>query len=292
MKHITLGLTGQALGEIADFSEICDKALQYGIRNLELWPLNVPGEGLGYRGRDIGAIQKIIEEKGISIACVTEEAAFVKEAVDDEALYKDILLGTIDAAEAVGAKVVNHYCYYINLEEKPDFDRLECYWSDALSYAKSKGITLVLENEAHDVTRHPETTARIVEHFNDPAFRTNLDAVNYFHACEEGFPYAYEILKPYIGYVHLKNACLKKENLKQNPKDEGAPMSGIYEGRPLQYAPIPDGSVNIGGLISRILEDDLYHGVCTLEPHTTPDRVEYFVDRESRWLKEHHFTEE
>ena len=66
-------------------------------------------------------------------------------------------------------------------------------------------------------------------------------------------------------------------------------MSGIYEGRPIQYAPIPDGSVNIAGLINRILEDDLYHGTCTLEPHTTPDRVEYFCERETGWLKERQF---
>ena len=91
----------------------------------------------------------------------------------------------------------------------------------------------MLENEAHDATRRPELTAAIMEHFQDEAFRTNLDAVNYFHASEEGFPAAYEILKPYIGYVHLKNACLYREGAGQPRENEGAPMSGIYAGRPI-----------------------------------------------------------
>ena len=197
MKKITLGLTGQALGEIKTFDKIVDLAKEkYGITHFELWPVNVPGEGLGYCDRDISQIVKIKEEKKVAIDCVTQEAAFVEAAVKDENWYRQIMKGTIDAAVAVGAKVVNHYCYFINLDEKPDFDKLDQYWAEPLDYAKKRGITLVLENEAHDVTRHPETTAKIVEHFHDSAFKTNLDAVNYFHASEEGFPAAYEILKP------------------------------------------------------------------------------------------------
>ena len=285
-QKIRLGLTGQTLGEIMDFEALTDLALSYGIRDLELWPVNVPGEGLGYRKRDLEPIKEILARKDMHISCVTEEAAFIYEAVADVDLYKDILLGTIDAAAAVGAPLVNHYCYFINLEEKPDFGRMELYWGDALEYARTKGITLVLENEAHDVTRHPETMAAIVEHFGDEAFKTNLDAVNYFHASEEGFPAAYEILKPHIGYIHLKNACLHREGVGQDEKDLGAPMSGHYEGRPLQYAPIPEGSVNIDGLISAVLRDDRYHGTLTLEPHTTPERVETFVEKETAWLKD------
>ena len=180
MKKITLGLTGQALGEIKTFDKIVDLAKEkYGITHFELWPVNVPGEGLGYCDRDISQIVKIKEEKKVAIDCVTQEAAFVEAAVKDENWYRQIMKGTIDAAVAVGAKVVNHYCYFINLDEKPDFDKLDQYWAEPLDYAKKRGITLVLENEAHDVTRHPETTAKIVEHFHDSAFKPNLDAVNY-----------------------------------------------------------------------------------------------------------------
>lgn len=289
MKKLTIGLTGQTIGEIMDFASVVRTGKKYGIKNYELWPINVPGEGLGYGNRNLESIQQVMEQEQITIDCVTQEAAFVYEAVQDPKGYIDIMKGAIDAASQLGAKLVNHYCYFINRSEKPDFDTLDRYWEECISYAKAKGITLVLENEAHDVTRHPETMAEIIEHYHDPAFRTNLDVVNYFHASEEGFPAAYEILKPYVAYVHLKNACLYREGAGQEEKDRGAPMSGLYENRPLQYAPIPDGSVNIAGLLQRILDDDQYHGVCTLEPHTTPERVEYYCQREVSWLREHQF---
>ncbi|MDO4298205.1 MAG: TIM barrel protein [Lachnospiraceae bacterium] len=280
-----LGISGQALGEVMDFESIVDIAAKYGITHFELWPCNVKGTGFGYRDRNIGEICEIVKRRQITIDCVTMEAAFCEQAVESPEYYADLLMGAVDAAVAVGAKLVNHYCYFINLPEEPDFARMEAFWSKPLAYAKEQGVTLVLENEAHDATRRPELTRAIVEHFNDPAFLTNLDAVNYFHASQEGFPAAYEILKPYIGYVHLKNACLPRPDAGQPKENEGAPMSGIFEGRKIQYAPIPDGSVNIAGLLIRLIEDGMYTGTCTLEPHTEPQCVERFYERESKWLR-------
>lgn len=282
---MNLGISGQALGDVMDFESIVDIAEKYGITHFELWPCNVKGSGFGYRDRNIEEVCEIVKRRNITIDCVTMEAAFCEQAVETPEYYADLLMGAIDAAAAVGAKLINHYCYFINLDETPDFERMEAFWMKPLAYAKEKGITLVLENEAHDATRKPELTKAIMEHFNDPAFRTNLDPANYFHASQEGFPAAYEILKPYIGYVHLKNACLPNLNLNQPKEHEGAPMSGVFEGRNVQYAPLPDGSVNIAGMVSRIIEDGIYTGTCTLEPHTEPQCVESFYERESKWLR-------
>ena len=286
-----LGISGQALGEVMAFEAIVDVAANYGISHFELWPCNVPGTGFGYRNRDIGVICDMIRRRGITIDCVTLEAAFCETAVESADAYADMLMGAIDAAVAVGAGLVNHYCYYINMDEKPNFVRMEAFWNKPLQYAKEKHVKLVLENEAHDGTRRPELMAAIMEHFHDDAFRTNYDAVNYFHASAEGFPGAYEILKPYIEYVHLKNACLHREGSGPPEENMGAPMSGVYAGNVIQYAPIPDGSVNMAGLLTTLVESG-YDGVCTLEPHTTPECVELFYERDTQWLRKQGFFNE
>ncbi|MDD3278065.1 MAG: TIM barrel protein [Lachnospiraceae bacterium] len=285
-QKLQLGISGQALGEVMEFEKIVELAAKYDIRHFELWPCNVPGTGFGYRDRDISVIQRIQKEKDIVIDCVTLEAAFCEQAVETPEYYTELLKGSIDAACAVGAKLVNHYCYFINLDEKPDFERMDAFWLPALAYAKEKGITLVLENEAHDATRRPELTAAIMEHYQDAAFLTNYDATNYFHASAEAFPAAYEILKPYIGYVHLKNACIHREGAGQPKENLGAPMSGVFEPASIQYAVIPEGSVNVAGILTQLLKDGIYTGTCTLEPHTTPECVEHFYQVESTWLRE------
>ena len=162
-----LGISGQALGEVMAFEAIVDVAANYGISHFELWPCNVPGTGFGYRNRDIGVICDMIRRRGITIDCVTLEAAFCETAVESADAYADMLMGAIDAAVAVGAGLVNHYCYYINMDEKPNFVRMEAFWNKPLQYAKEKHVKLVLENEAHDGTRRPELMAAIMEHFHD-----------------------------------------------------------------------------------------------------------------------------
>lgn len=168
---------------------------------------------------------------------------------------------------------------------------MEAYWNRPLAYAKEKNVTLVLENEAHDATRRPELMAAVMEHFQDEAFATNFDAANYFHASAEGYPAAYEILKPYIKYVHIKNACLHREGANQSKEHEGTPMSGVFAGTNIQYTPIPDGCVNIAGLLTALSEEGWYKGTCTLEPHTAPECVEAFYERETKWLSKFDFWE-
>ena len=62
-------------------------------------------------------------------------------------------------------------------------------------------------------------------------------------------------------------------------------MSGLYAPAPIQYTPIPEGAVNIPALLTSLEQDGEYTGVCTLEPHTTPEHVEEFYAKESAWLR-------
>ncbi|HBN97527.1 MAG TPA: sugar phosphate isomerase/epimerase, partial [Firmicutes bacterium] len=60
------------------------------------------------------------------------------------------------------------------------------------------GVTLVLENEAHDMTHTPENALAIINHFQSSNFRLNLDATNFYQGGNEAFPYAYDLLKDVI----------------------------------------------------------------------------------------------
>ena len=68
-------------------------------------------------------------------------------------------------------------------------------------------MTIVLENEAHDDSGPAASVRAIVEAIGSPHFGTQYDPCNYYHANEEPYPAAYEIVKPYVRYVHLKGGC-------------------------------------------------------------------------------------
>ena len=286
-----LGISGQALGDVMSFGDIVKLGKKYGVTDYEIWPCNT-GVACDYAQGDLEGIQKVMRDEDVRIFCVTQGAGFSPEAVADPAVYAEYLIHAVDAAAELGAQVVNHYCGNISSSDLPDFDVLEQYWRGPLEHAEKRGVTLVLENEAHDSTSTPRKMRRILEHFRHPRFRTNFDAVNYFHASCEGFPGAYEVLRPFIGYVHIKNACLYDPEADQPAYNRGMPMSGLYAPAPIQYTTILEGAVNIPALLTRLEQDGEYTGVCTLEPHTTPEHVEEFYARESAWLRSLGFFQE
>lgn len=278
-----LGISGQALGNVMNFKQIIAVGKALDIYDFEIWPCNT-GDGAGYRPAAVKELARICDGEGVRVYCVTYDGAFDGGATRDAQLYSDKLMEALDAARELGAKAVNHYCYHISLGEC-NFSRMEQFWTRPLRHAEETGVKLALENEAHDATRTPEGMLSVLKHFDSPYFLTNYDATNYLHASCEGYPAGYEILKAHLGYVHLKNGCLYRADAKQPEYNRGAAMSGHYNPAPIQYCPLPDGAVNIPGLLTRLQEDGTYDGVCTLEPHTRPEHVQEFYTRESKWLR-------
>ena len=279
-----IGISGQALGDVMSFRQIVKMGKKYGVTEYEIWPVNAPGSGDGYARRDVREIEHVMKDEDVTVYTVTLGAAFSANACRSEAGYAKLLCEAIEAAAQLGARVVNHYLYHLNMAQEPDFPHLERCWLKPLEVAKQAGIRLALENEAHDGTHTPELTRAILDHFDNPFFLTNFDVTNYYHASCEGYPAGYELLKDKIGYVHLKNGCVHRPGMPEI--STGAPMSGHYAPTPIQYTPLPDGAVNIAGLLTRIREDGLYDGPCTFEPHThTPESVMTFYDREISWLR-------
>ncbi len=285
---LKLGISGQALAGTYSIDKIIGIIKGFGVSHLEVWGENLPLVSTGYPGgydnKDLEGFKKLCDEQAMSVGCVTMGGAFDKELTADAETYAKALVGTVKAAKFLGAKVVNHYCFHLSMGETPDIERLKRYLSPALDKAVELGITLAMENEAHDSTATPEGMLNVINAFGSQNFKTNYDATNYYHASCEGFPYAYEVLKEHIAYVHIKNGCLHKESFGRNEESKGSPMGGYHKGGFIYYPTISEGAVNIDGLLMR-LKADGYDGLCTLEPHTQPNNVGAYYASEVGYLR-------
>lgn len=286
-----LGISGQALGKVNDLEEILAILNKYDVKNIEIWPVNIPcadkskpaGESQ-YEGRDISKAKEILKKHGINVACVTMPGAFDRELSSDVKQYSESLKYTVEVAMELGAKVVNHYCYYLSLDENNDEKRIIPFIEPALKKAEEYGITMVLENEAHDATRRPEGMLKILKAVNSKYFCTNYDACNYFHASQEGFPYAYDLLKSHIAYVHIKNGCVYNPEAGYPVESKGSLMTGGHAPNHIYYPVISKGAVNVDGLLLR-LKSDSYEGYCVMEPHTRPELVEKYYSEDISYLR-------
>ena len=283
------GISGQGLGKVFSLEETLDIIKGLGVDYIEIWPCNIAsGEGSvngdTYENRDAEKAAVILREKKISVSAVSFSGAFVEKLAMDEERYAEELTRAVETAHILGAGFLNHYCYYLSLDHM-DIDRLKRCMMPALSLAQQYGIIMVLENEAHDMTKTPAEMKNILDSFGQKHFKTNYDAVNYYQAGEEGFPFAYGLLKEKIAYVHIKNGCVYREasgNLKCNA---GGPMNGRLGGETICYTPLEEGAVNIAGVLKRLVRDD-YQGFCVIEPHCPPEDTQSWLEKDVKWLHE------
>lgn len=205
----------------------------------------------------------------MDVACVTLGFGILRTCEEAGAAYgTDALKGAVDAAAALGAPIVN--CYLAGISP----ELFVAAAQPAAEYAGTCGVTIVLENEAHDDSGPAAKVREIVEAIGSPHFGTQYDPCNYYHANEEPYPAAYETVKDYVRYVHLKGGCHYDPAARPNDH-KGGTMRGSTD-RFIGYTSIPDGVVNADGVLRRLARDG-YTGYVTLEPHVNPvDALDYY----------------
>jgi sugar phosphate isomerase/epimerase len=285
-----LGIAGYTLGKSHTLSQILAKFKQYEARWVELWPWNFEGGDPDlagwedrFEGRDVEKAEAVLNEFGIGVACINLPVAFSKEVVANPGDYLAALNKAVDVAVALNSKYVNCYCYYFSLGRDNPINSFVEVMKAAAIYAEAHGITLLLENEAHDATSTVAGMLRILEAVDSSALKTTYDPVNYYQANEEGFPYAYDRLKKYIAYVHVKGGCIYDPSL-HSEQARGGTLSGWPAGGYIYYPPLPDGAINTDRLLARLTEDH-YEGIVMIEPHIPPELADKYYEIEISYLR-------
>jgi sugar phosphate isomerase/epimerase len=267
---VRLGVSGQLLSRTHALAEIVSVLQALDVDAIELWPRNIPGgegpeEEQRYETKDVAGTRRLLDERGMDVACVTLGFSILRKCEEFGAGYgTDALKGAVDAAATLGAPIVN--CYMAGIAP----ELFVAAAQPAAEYAGSASVTIVLENEAQDDSGPAASVRAIVAAIDSPHFGTQYDPCNYYHANEEPYPAAYEVVKPYIRYVHLKGGCLYDPELRPNDNKGGA-MRGNTD-RFIGYTSIPDGVVNADGVLRRLAQDG-YAGFVTLEPHVAAEEA-------------------
>jgi sugar phosphate isomerase/epimerase len=278
-----LAISGQLLAGTQSLAEISALFRALGVDAIELWPANIPGgESSEERGRyerkDISGARQILEDNGMTVACVTLGFRILARCAEDGPEYgTEALKGAVDAADALGAPLVN--CYLAGL----DPEVFVAAARPTAEYAGTTGVTIVLENEAHDDSGPAASVLAIIEAVGSPHFGTQYDPCNYYHANEEPYPAAYETVKDHVRYVHLKGGC--HYDPEARPKDhKGGTLRGSDD-RFIAYTALPDGVVNVDGVLRRLARDG-YAGYVTLEPHVPAEQAEAYYRIDVPYVQE------
>jgi sugar phosphate isomerase/epimerase len=139
---------------------------------------------------------------------------------DDEAGIRQHLDGfhrCLDLCSTFGCKLVRGFAFWgIDdpvIASEARIKAATLYGEYVIPEAEAAGVTIVMENEASTTLSTAKLTASFVGAFDRPNLRIVWDAANEVHA-EHGitpFPDAWELVKPYVAHVHVKDARVKPD---------------------------------------------------------------------------------
>jgi 3-dehydroshikimate dehydratase len=234
----------------ADLDEQVAVLRSENIHHLDLrgaWNTNV----LDLTDAQVATIKKTLDAQGIGVAAIGSPIGKVPiDSPFDEHMQR--FERAIELAHTFSTPFIRIFSFYPPSASTRDAGSVNpSEWRDEvlrrlhemIARARAAGIILLHENEK-DI--YGDTIARckdLLQSCNDTHFQAILDPANFIQCGQTPYPDAYETLRPWLRYVHVKDAR-------------------------------PDGSVVAAGegvahwpdLLQRLREDD-YDGFFSLEPH-------------------------
>ena len=162
---------------------------------------------------------------------------------DDFEPHFEMFKNVVTIAKILGAKYIRIFSFY-NREDWNEETRCEVIkrLHTLLDYAKENGVVLLHENEKDIYGETIDTCLELMKELSCDNFKAVFDPANFVQAGQDTKK-AYELLKPYIAYMHIKDSLENGD-----------------------IVPAGDGNGNIEYILDDLLKNG-YDGFISLEPH-------------------------
>lgn len=196
-----------------------------------------------YSEKEAREIKKRLEDRGFALSAVGSPIGKIGIA-DDFAPHMELFKHTVELAHIMDTPNIRMFSFYVprnaeTLHREEVMDRLGQF----AEYAAANGAVLLHENEKGIYGEMAEECLDILNCFAGPHFKAVFDFANFVQAGQDTLE-AYELLKPHIAYIHVKDALLR----------DGSVVPAGY------------GDGNVKEILRR-LKADGYGGYLSLEPH-------------------------
>lgn len=159
------------------------------------------------------------------------------------ALFRHVL----DLAGVFASPYVRMFSFFIPEGKDADnyHEEVVTRWQQFLAVAKDyPEITLLHENEKDIYGDTPERCLKLLQALQSDQVKAAFDPANFVQCDVEVYPHAYQLLKEYIGYMHIKDAKYADHNVTP---------AGMGDGKVAQ-------------VLTALVADE-FQGFASLEPH-------------------------
>jgi sugar phosphate isomerase/epimerase len=168
---------------------------------------------IDYSLPQVAEIYRKLTDGGIAVSAIGSPIGkvFIGE---DFAPHLERFKKTIEVAHALHTVNIRMFSFYLPPEEPPANFRQAVLdrWGQFIEAARGAEVVLLHENE-HAI--YGESAARcldLLDSLDCPYVKATFDPANFILDGEETYPYAFNLLRKHIAYLHIKDA-IRKERL-------------------------------------------------------------------------------
>ena len=240
-KEITLtGFADEIAPELEKQIEVIGKL---DIHYIEMRGVN--GKGLvNYSLDEVREIKRKLDESGVKLSSVGSPIGKI-QITDEFAPHLELLRHTAEIAHIMETPYIRMFSFFVPQNQDPGIYREEVMdrLGQMVEAAKASDVVLLHENEKEIYGDIAPRCLEILKAFYGEHFKAVFDFAN-FVQCGQDTLEAYELLKPYIEYIHIKDA-----------------LAGSGE-----VVPAGHGDGHVAEILGKLKESG-YSGFLSLEPH-------------------------
>ena len=235
-----------------DFETALDVAAKYGLDGVEIrsvWDKSAHE----LNSADIERIKGLLKKKGLRVCAIGSQ--FFKCSMNNDAevsAHIKILEKCISLAKELDARFIRGFTFWKEGDFNDNLSDLLNRFKLPIRMLHKTGMTMVLESDPSVYASNARKLKRVVEGLDSDCVKALWDPGNdiYDPDGEIPFPDGYDIIKPFMVHMHLKDAT----------KQGNGKIAGM---------PIGNGQVDLKGQFEALLRDG-YDGYVVLETHYRP----------------------
>lgn len=215
-----------------------------GVHAIELRGAN--GRGIQtYSPKEAEALQDALAAKGMHVSSIGSPIG--KIGIDEDfGPHFELFKNVVALCEVFGTRNIRMFSFYVPQgEAEKCADEVMRRTEKLVEYAAQKGVTLLHENEKGIYGDIAVRCLDLMKRFYGEHYKAVFDFAN-FVQCGQDTMEAYELLRPYIAYIHVKDA--------------------LFAGG--QVTPAGWGEGQVKAILKKLKESG-YAGYLSLEPHLT-----------------------
>lgn len=235
-----------------DFRVAADLASKYKLDGVEIRSVWEKGpHELG--SEDIREIRSILSETGLQVCAIS--SPFYKCDIDSHSeieAHMDILKRCMELAHMLGTDIIRGFTFWNKGDFEKNLLKIVANYEAPLRLLEKENLILGLEFDDNVMAHNARKLRKVLDGINSPYIRAVWDPGNdiYDPDGEIPFPDGYNIIKPYMVHMHLKDA----------KKLDESRIIGV---------PIGEGQVDYEGHFRELIESS-YNGYVVLETHYRP----------------------